>query len=1057
MSFVHLHTHTHYSLLDGLAKVDELINQAKTYGMPALAITDHGNLYGVIEFYQKAKRAGIKPIIGVEAYLAAGSIHEKNPAIDDKQRYHLILLAKNNTGYRNLIQLVTIANLEGFYYKPRIDKEVLRAHTDGLIGLSACLSGEISRALLANNDTRAEALAREYADIFGAGNFFIEIGHHPNIERCDEIQEKLVTLAHKLAIPLVATQDIHYLHKDDARAQDILIAVQTNTHVDDPERLSMRQDDFSMRSPAEMHELFKDTPEAVDNTLKIADACNVELTFGKLQLPNFVLPKGKTAEEYLEQLCEERIGKKYPNPSPEVRERLAYELSVIRKTGFATYFLMVQDFVNWAKDNKIVVGPGRGSAAGSIVSYILNITNVDPIRYNLIFERFMNPDRISPPDIDLDFADTRRDEVIEYVSKKYGRDHVAQIITFGTMAARAAIRDAGRAMGLSYGFCDRIAKLIPFQSNLTEAFETVLELKELYETDPQTRELIDAAKKLEGVARHASTHACGVVITKEPLTNVMPLQYATSGTDTDKKSLVTQYEMHAVEDLGILKVDFLGLANLSIIEETIKRIKERHEVDIDIDKIPLDDTAVFKLFRDGETTGLFQFESAGMRRYLKELKPTELEDLIAMVALYRPGPMELIPSYIARKNGKEPITYIHPKLEDALKNTYGIGIYQEQMMRIARDLAGYTLAEADTLRKAIGKKIKSLLDEQSDKLIAGMTKNSITEATAKAIWELFPPFARYGFNRSHAAAYALVAYQTGYLKAHYPADFMASLLNAESKNIERIALLVSESKSLGINILPPSINESNHGFTVVSESEIRFGLATIKNVGHNTVEAIMLERDRGGSFESLEDILNRLSPGDINKKSMEALVKSGTMDEIVERAQVLKYIEEVLAYNRGAARIREQNQSSLFDGASDTTAGALRLPATEPATPKDRLQWEKELLGLYVSGHPLEHLRKKMPASNVSITDIKSFRSGVAVKTAGIISNVKKILTKKGDTMAFMRLEDFHDAIEAVVFPRALQKFESLLTEEKCISIRGKTNERNGVTSILCDEIKELA
>ncbi len=1056
MSFVHLHTHTHYSLLDGLAKVDELINQAKTYGMPALAITDHGNLYGVIEFYQKAKRAGIKPIIGVEAYLAAGSIHEKNPAIDDKQRYHLILLAKNNTGYRNLIQLITIANLEGFYYKPRIDKEVLRTHAEGLIGLSACLSGEISRALLANNETRAEELAREYKAIFTPGDFFIEIGHHPNIERCDEVQKKLVALAKKTDIPLVATQDIHYLHKEDARAQDILIAVQTNAHVDDPERLSMRQDDFSMRSPAEMHELFKDTPEAVDNTLKIADACNVELTFGKLQLPNFILPEGKTAEEYLEQLCEERISKKYPDPTPEVRERLAYELSVIHKTGFATYFLMVQDFVNWAKDNKIVVGPGRGSAAGSIVSYILNITNVDPIRYSLIFERFMNPDRISPPDIDLDFADTRRDEVIEYVSKKYGRDHVAQIITFGTMAARAAIRDAGRAMGLSYGFCDRIAKLIPFQSNLTEAFDSVLELKQLYETDPQTRELIDAAKKLEGVARHASTHACGVVITKEPLTNVMPLQYATSGTDTDKKSLVTQYEMHAVEDLGILKVDFLGLANLSIIEETIKRIKERHDVDIDIDKISLDDPAVFKLFRDGETTGLFQFESAGMRRYLKELKPTELEDLIAMVALYRPGPMELIPSYIARKNGREPITYIHPRLEDALKNTYGIGIYQEQMMRIARDVAGYTLAEADTLRKAIGKKIKSLLDEQSDKLIAGMTKNGIVEATAKAIWELFPPFARYGFNRSHAAAYALVAYQTGYLKAHYPADFMASLLNAESKNIERIALLVSESKSLGINILPPSINESNHGFTVVSESEIRFGLATIKNVGHNTVEAIMMERARAGRFESLEDMLNRLRPGDINKKSLEALVKSGTMDDIVERAQVLKHIEEVLAYNREASKIREQNQSSLFSASSTDTAGALRLPTVEPAAPKDRLQWEKELLGLYVSGHPLEHLRKKMPASNVSITDIKSFRSGVAVKTAGIISNVKKILTKKGDTMAFMRLEDFHDAIEAVVFPRALQKFESLLAEEKCISIRGKTNERNGVTSILCDEIKEL-
>lgn len=1022
--------------------------------MNALALTDHGNLYGAIEFYKKCTKAGVKPIIGVEAYITA-DMHAKTGGTDDK-RYHLILLAENNTGYKNLLKIVTAAHLEGFYYKPRIDKDFLRTHAKGLIALSGCLSGEVPRALLAGNAEHAEELAREYAGIFGRNNFYMEIGHHPNIPHNTEVMERLVALAGKLDLPLVATQDSHYLHAEDSTAHDVLLAVQTNTQVDDEDRLTMKSDDFSLKSDAEMRHLFKDMPQAIQNTERIAERCLVNLSFGEIQLPEFPLPAETTVDEYLAALCKKNLPVRYPNPTQEVQDRLAYELAVITKTGFASYFLIVQDFINWAKERGIIVGPGRGSAAGSIISYLLNITNVDPIQYNLLFERFMNPDRISPPDVDIDFADTRRDEVIEYVAQKYGRDHVAQIITFGTMAARAAIRDAGRAMGLAYGFCDRIAKLIPFGATLETALAEVPELSSLYDSDPPTKRLLDAARKLEGVARHASTHACGVVIAKDPLYEHVPLQYATAHGGADRKSLVTQYEMHAIEDLGLLKMDFLGLANLSIIEDALTRIRTRHGLDVNIDAIPLDDPATFALFREGETTGFFQFESQGMRRNLKELRPTELEDLIAMVSLYRPGPMELIPTYIRRKHGEEPITYLHPKLEPILEKTYGIGIYQEQMMRIARDLAGYTLAEADTLRKAIGKKIKELLAEQREKLISGMMQNGIEERVAQEIWELFPPFARYGFNRSHAACYALVAYQTAYLKAHWPADFMAAVMNADAKDIERIALLVAECRTLGITVLPPDINKSERGFTVVNDKEIRFGLGAIKNLGTNTIDAIIRERMSAGPFSAFEHILDRIDAHDINKKSLEALVKSGTLDELTERNQVLSNMDAILEYNRVAGKAREQNQSSLFALPESSGAPTLRLPEAIPASASDRLKWEKELLGLYISGHPLDPLRAKIPKSSSTIATLKQFRMGSVISTAGMIVNAKKILTKKGEPMMFLKLEDLSDSIEAVVFPRALEKYENLLRAEACVSIKGKTNERNGVASILCDEIKEL-
>ncbi len=728
MKFVHLHVHSHFSLLDGLAKIDQLIAKTKEYGMDALALTDHGNLYGAVEFYKKATKAGVKPIIGVETYIAPYGHLNKRPKMDEK-RFHQVLIAKNETGWKNLIELVTIANLEGFYYKPRIDKELLQKHHEGLICLSGCFSGEVPKLIAAKNFAEAESVAKWYKDLFG-DDYYIELQPHDQ-----DIHASLIALAKKLDIDIVATQDAHYVDKSDKTAHEILLAVQTNSKLDDEDRLSLKKFDVSLLSPEEMAENFKHAPEAISNTAVIADKCDWKLEMGKLHLPKFPVPDGKTAKAYIDELVKERAGQHYPEMTPEVKARIDMELGVIEKTGFADYFLIVQDYVNWAKNHGIVVGPGRGSAAGSIVSYILGITTLDPLKYDLLFERFLNPDRIQAPDIDVDFTDVRRDEVLAYVREKYGENRVAQIITFGTMMARAAVRDTARAMGFPYSLGDQIAKLIPFNMNLKQSMENIPELKDLYKRDEDTRKVMDTAIKLEGTARHASVHACGVVIAPEPLTHFMPLQRAPQG----ENITLTQFEMHSVEDIGILKMDFLGLKNLTIIEKTLRLIQEDKGERIDIEKIPLNDKETFKLFQTGDTTGIFQFESAGMRHYLKDLKPTVLEDIIAMVALYRPGPMELIPQYIRCKQGREKVEYLHPELEPILKNTYGVGVYQEQMMRIARDLAGFTLAEADTLRKAIGKKIKALLDEQQEKLIKGMIKHGIAPRTAEAIWELFRP------------------------------------------------------------------------------------------------------------------------------------------------------------------------------------------------------------------------------------------------------------------------------------------------------------------------------
>ena len=1061
MKFIHLHTHSHYSLLDGLAKIDDLINRAKELGMKALALTDHGNLYGAVEFYKKAVKAEIKPILGVETYVAYRSRFEKQTRVDDKY-FHLILLAENNLGWQNLIQLVTKSYLEGFYYRPRVDKELLKRCHEGLIALSGCPAGEIPQLLSNNKFEEAEKIAKEYQEIFGSENFFLEISDHPNIPEAVKVNDALKKLSEITFAPLVATQDIHYAKPEDAEYQDILLAVQTNNKTSDENRLTMKVEDFSMRSQEQMMESFKDLPEAIENTEKIAERCNVNLTLNQILLPNFPLPEQEiSADDYLRKLVMERLSNRFEVADAKVMERLDYELEVIKKTGFADYFLIVQDFVIWAKERGIVVGPGRGSAAGSLVSYVLGVTDINPLKYDLLFERFLNPDRISMPDIDLDFTDVRRDEVFAYIRQKYGEDRVAQIITFGTMAARAAVRDAGRALGLSYGFCDQLAKLIPAlpHQKLDDAIKKVPELNELYKNNPDAKKVIDAAFKLEGVARHASVHAAGVVVSKEPLTDYVPLQRAPQ----NENIVITQFDMYSIEDLGLLKIDLLGLKNLTIIEEAIRLIKEIQGEEIKISQIPLDDKKTFKLLQETDTTGIFQLESSGMRRYLRELKPTELEDIIAMVALYRPGPMELIPSFINRKHGREKVKYLHPKLEPILEKTYGIGIYQEQMMRIARDLAGFSLAEADTLRKAIGKKIKVLLGAQKEKLLRGMMENGIDEPTAKQIWELFPPFARYGFNRSHAACYALIGYWTAYLKSHWPIEFMTALLNADSGDTERIAFLISEAQKNDINILAPDINKSFVNF-VPEEKNIRFGLLAIKNVGLNIVQAIIEERQRGGPFQNFSDFLIRVRHKDLNKKSLESLIKVGVFDSLnTDRAELLAKIEEILAFSQNIKRSLNSSQISLFGANYQASPGLFKKELNGNGAPipdKEKLSWEKELVGLYISGHPLNQFSEKLKNNRIKpIKELLADKRGVngnSRRIAGVISNVKRIISKLGQPILFAKIEDLGGGLEVIVFSDTLAKNPTVWRENNVVIVEGRLSWRNNEPKFICQQAVEL-
>jgi len=1430
MKFTHLHVHSHYSLLDGLPKIDELLDYVKELGMDSCALTDHGVLYGAVEFYKKAKAKGIKPIIGCEVYIALEGMLQKRPNIDNK-RHHLILLVKNEQGYKNLVKLITKAHLEGFYYKPRIDDELLAQHAEGLIGLSACLQGKIPKLLSANRESEAEELAKKYEEIFGKGNFYLELQPHQKIPEQLSCNKKIIELSKKTGIPLVATNDIHYLRPDDAEAQDVLMLINTGADPNDTERLTMQGDDFSMTSPEQMTEFFKDAPEAVENTQKIADQCNFQFELGKVKLPLFPVPEGKTSEQFLEELCCQGLKTRYgENPDQKIINRLKYEISVIEKTGFAGYFLIVQDFVNWAKQNRIVVGPGRGSVGGSLVAYLTNITNVDPLKHNLLFERFLNPERISMPDIDLDFADRRRDEVIKYVAQKYGQDHVAQIITFGTMAARAVVRDVGRALAYTYSYCDQLAKMIPVGMDLAETLEKVDEFKEKYESDSQAKRLINLAKKLEGVARHASTHACGVVISASPLTDSVPLQHPTQ----DDENIVTQYEMHAIEDLGLLKMDLLGLKNLTIIEDTLARIYVIHNgLKIDIENIPYDDAKTFKLLQDALTTSVFQLEclsgdtkvstttikklyerkdkkviqsvyldegkvhkneildvlsgeekdlyaliaennwyikaskdhhfmtedgwkkledikpgkdkvlmklkadhfifntcqtcgkqingqkegkskfcykcsakfysnpskpesrkkisesrikfyenggkpwnsgltaktnetlkytgekiskaltgrpleelwgkeradkfkkehskrmsgkgnsmfgmptphrkggfrgdlnhyvrssweadfarilklhnleyeyepktfelvrkngealnytpdfyvpskntfyeikgwmreldaekidlfkeqypqynfvlisatkfaefalqykklvkwecprvpvkqsfnfirvkeikyagrektydikmkspgnnfvangflvhnSDGMKRYLKELKPSNFEDITAMIALYRPGPMQFIPDYIERKHGRQKIEYLHPKLEPILKDTQGICLYQEQLMKIAQELCGFTLSEADILRKAIGKKIIELLHAQEEKFVQGAEKNGIDKKIGQELWQWILPFAAYGFNKSHSAAYAIIAYQTAYLKAHYPVEFMASVLTSEKADIERIAFLIDECKKMNVEVLPPNINESLKNFTVVpDENKIRFGLLAIKNVGTNIVDAIVEEKKTNGQFQSIGDFVRRVQSKDLNKKSMEALIKAGTFDAFEERNKLLQNLEKLLEIARESQKSKANGQIGLFQ-TEKMSNNDIKLVDTKPAALLERLTWEKELLGLYVSSHPLNGFKKLFKSKTTPISKIDAAFVNKKVIIGGLISRVKKIITKNGKPMLFMKLEDLTAKTEIVVFPNLLERNPIALQENKIVFVAGRVDDRGGEIKIVADDVQEI-
>jgi DNA polymerase-3 subunit alpha len=1050
MKFTHLHVHSHYSLLDGLPKIDELLDYAKELGMDSIALTDHGVLYGAIEFYKKAKEKGIKPIIGCEVYSAFERMEDKRPNIDDK-RYHLILLAKNEIGYKNLVKLVTKAHLEGFYYKPRIDDHVLAKHSEGLIAMTACIAGRIPRLIIANKIEEAEQLALKYQKMFGKDNFYLEIQHHPHIPEQQKVNEALISISKKYGIPLVATNDSHYARPEDAEAQDILMLINTGADRNNPERATIKAGNFSILKSEEMIENFKDVPEAIENTQKIANMCNVEFELGKTKLPKYEVPNGKTPNEYIDELCRKGLEKRYgKNPNDEVLKRLEYELSVIEKTGFASYFLIVQDFVNWAKEQRIVVGPGRGSAAGSIVAYLLNITDVDPLKNDLLFERFLNPERISMPDIDLDFTDRRRDEVIEYVSQKYGRDHVAQIITFGTMAARAAIRDVGRALGYQYSYCDQIAKMIPFGFKLKDTFK-IKEFQELYDSDEQAKTLIDLAQKLEGVVRHASTHACGVVVSDQPLTDIIPLQFPTQ----NDKSIVTQYEMHSIESLGILKMDFLGLKNLTIIEDTLSRIYVlRDNLKIDFQEIPLDDKKTYELLQKGITKAVFQLEGDGMTNYLKQLKPTEFEDIVAMIALYRPGPMQFIPEYIARKQKKKEIEYLHPKLEPILKKTQGICIYQEQLMQIAQQLAGFSLSEADILRKAVGKKIKELLDAQEQKFIKGVIDNNIDKKIAIKLWEWILPFAQYGFNKSHSAAYATIAYQTAYLKAHFPVEFMAAALTSEKNDVERVANLIDECKNLKIEVLPPNINESLKNFTVVpKKNEIRFGLLAIKNVGEGVIDAITEER-KNEKFKSIGNFLTKVNSKDLNKKSLESLIKSGAFDEFAERNQLLHNLEKLLEWSKETQKSKLDGQKGLFEGFAINND--IILETTNKASNFEKLTWEKELLGLYVSSHPLEDYKEILKKKTLPIKELKQSFMGQKVKVGGIISNIKKIITKTGKPMLFVKLEDLTDKTEVVVFPGVLEKNPNAFQENRIVFISGKVDHKDTTPKIIADTIEEI-
>jgi len=1081
MDFVHLHMHTEYSLLDGANKIKELVARVKELGMKAVAITDHGNMFGAIELYKECKAQDIKPIIGCEMYVAPRSRFEKEAKVDTEPN-HLVLLATNNNGYKNLVKLISIAYTEGFYYKPRVDLEVLEKYNEDLIALSGCMAGAVARKITSGDINGAEETALEYKNIF-KDRYYFEIQDNKYPDQM-VINQNLIALSNKLDIPLVATNDCHYLTKEDYYAHEVLLCIQTKKKMSDEDRMSFETNEFYVKSPEEMESAFRNVISAVENTAKIAEKCNVEFEFGHTVLPNFDIPETITHYDYFKNFCYEGLKKRYTGKDYEkAQERLEYELGVIDKMGFIDYFLIVSDFIRYAKEQNIPVGPGRGSGAGSVAAYASGITDIDPLKFNLIFERFLNPERISMPDFDVDFCFERRSEVIDYVSRKYGKDHVAQIITFGTMKARGAIRDVARAIDIPYQRADEIAKMIPNELKMTieKALDINQELKNLYENDEETKKLIDLAMKVEGLPRHASTHAAGVVITKEPVDTYVPLY-------VNQDQISTQYTMTTLEELGLLKMDFLGLRTLTVINDAKYLIKKIHGIDVDFGD-NYDDKLVYKLLSEGKTTGVFQLESGGFKQMMKELKPTTIEDIAVMLSLYRPGPMDQIPRYIRSKNNPEHIEYTHLALESILKTTYGCMVYQEQVMQIFRELAGYSFGRADLVRRAMGKKKIDVmnkereifihgLEEDGVRVIDGAIKRGIDEKSANKIFDEMAEFAKYAFNKSHAAAYAVVSYQTAWLKAHYPAEFMAATMNSFLGNLDKVPEYIAECKSLGINVLRPDINESYARFAVINKN-IRFALASIKNIGEAAIEQITEERKKNGKYKSFVDFLERVQGERVNKKCIESLIKAGAFDELEKeynRYDLLANFESIIDSIQNERRCNIANQVNIFDAicsVQDVKKHTILKTGTVP-TKREMLDMEKEMTGLYVSGHPLDEYMDKIEAvatiksiellqaaeksseESEEDTDFTKYDGKEAIM-CGLITNLKKIYTKSNRQMAFSEFEDLYGSIEAVFFPTIYEKNVSLIDSAKVVELKGKISfKENEKPKILVDTIKEL-
>lgn len=1089
--FVHLHIHSEFSLLDGANRIKDLPVRAKELGMDSIAITDHGVMFGAIDFYKACKKEGVKPIIGCEVYVAPRSRTDKQPGIDNHY-YHLILLAKNNEGYKNLSKLVSLSFVDGYYYKPRIDREILEKYHKGLICLSACLAGEVNQALLSGQNEKAEQVALWHKKVFG-DDYYIEIQNN-GIKEQVLANQKLVQLARKLDIPLVATNDAHYLKREDAYNHEVLLCIQTGKRMSDEDRMKFDTDELYVKSPEEMAEYFKAFPDAIENTVKIAEQCNVEFEFGHTILPNYdVPPEYPTHYDFLKELCDKGLKKRYgENLSEEIQKRAEYELNIIKKMGYVDYYLIVWDFIHYAKTNGIPVGPGRGSGAGSILAYAIEITDIDPIKYGLLFERFLNPERISMPDFDVDFSDERRQEVIDYVARKYGHDHVSQIITFGTMAAKMVIRDVARVLDYPYAEADALAKMIPNEIHITikKALEQNKELKDRYDTDEQTRKILDIAMGLEGMPRQASTHACGVVITKDPVDTYVPL-YVRDG------QINTQYIMTTLEELGLLKMDFLGLRNLTVIQNTIDMVKENHGIDVEFDQ-DMSDPKVYKLWQDGNTSGIFQFESQGMTNFMKELKPDCLEDLIAGVSLYRPGPMDQIPRYIRGKQNPGHNEYTHPSLEPILNVTYGCMVYQEQVMQIVRDLAGYSLGRADLVRRAMGKKkldvmakerevfIHGQVDENGNIEVPGCVRNGIDEVSANKIFDEMAEFAKYAFNKSHAACYAVVSYRTAYLKAYYPAEFMAATLNSYLGNLDKAPQYIDECKRLGIQILKPDINKSFEKFTV-EDGKIRFGLGAIKNVGTIPVENIVKERKEKGEYKSFTDFCERVSELQVNKKCVESLIKAGAFQEFEQtRATLLASFEAIIDTIQSGNKKGFNGQVSMFDIGTkqekeDMEKQKYKFEEYEEMPEKEMLSMEKEMLGIYISGHPLEKMREQiMHSTNINSLDLSKiaeqadttnieentqqiqttkpkFVDGQKVKYAGIITSIKKKYTKNNKIMAFITIEDLYGTAEIIAFENAVINAGKSLIEENIVVVDGRLSIRDDQEpTIIANEIKDL-